>query len=1090
MDIPFLNTLGISVQGLSSSSIRLFGNGGAMLPEANNGSRPDDLTENDLFVEDGGDGILNNADYILFYAEGPDKWVKDSVNRIFRHQKNLYSDSAYYFLSVGGTGSRIKTATISSPATVNVRSFNERYFHELDTVNFLSSGKQWYGEEFSDLPGKSLTRSFSPPVSLLNTEPVILVSDAVARSVNAPARLEVLVNNQLVQQLNIAATGSGAYDQFAKEAVEKSSFPLPQGNLSLTYRYSSNSFNSQAWLDWYELHGRKQLEVTTPEQLSFRDWNSVQANPIEFVISTPLAQIRVWEVTDPLHPVLMQGVFSNNEYRFSNDGSRLREYVAFSTNFPVPVSLGKIPGQNLHKLTTADLLIITHKSLETQAGRLANYHRQRDNMVVEVVEINQVYNEFASGNPDPVAIRDFVKMLYDRARAANTSPPRYLALFGDASFDYKYRVNHNTNLVPAYQNSNALDPLSTYTSDDFFGYLDDNEDINASGILNLLDIGIGRIPAGTVEEAKNYIDKLTAYHDAESFGPWRNNLCFIADDEDQNLHLNDAEQITRTVSATNDLFNVQKIYLDAFEEKSGSGGQTFPGVNEQVNNRILDGVLVFNYNGHGSAGRLAEEVVLDQSIVNAWKNKKKLPLFITATCDFAPYDNPLVHSIGEDILLRPETGGIALMTTTRLVFAFSNRIMNDNYLRFALKPDTTGNYLTLGEAVQAAKNYTYQTSGDIVNNRKFTLLGDPALKLGFPAFTVRTETINGLPASQPDTISAGEKVLIGGAITDHSGSVVNGFNGTVYVSVFDKPSEEFTLGNDPSSIVTGFQQRDKVIFRGKATVANGLFSTEFIVPKDLSYQAGNGKISYYAENGTSEAGGFYADLLTGGNASAGDNDQQGPEIKAWLNDEKFVNGSITNSKPLLILRLTDSSGINTLGTALGHDIIATIDGDENNFFVLNNYYEADQDNYRSGILRFQLPEFAAGNHAVRIKAWDVLNNSSEKELQFVVVEESELVVKRVYNYPNPFTTKTTFWFEHNRPGQELDVHIQIFTISGKIIKTISATINTEGNRSCEIDWNGRDEFGAKVARGVYLYKLTVRTSGLKPKTVIQKLVIF
>jgi len=236
MDIPFLNTLGISVQGLSSSSIRLFGNGGAMLPEANNGSRPDDLTENDLFVEDGGDGILNNADYILFYAEGPDKWVKDSVNRIFRHQKNLYSDSAYYFLSVGGTGSRIKTATISSPATVNVRSFNERYFHELDTVNFLSSGKQWYGEEFSDLPGKSLTRSFSPPVSLLNTEPVILVSDAVARSVNAPARLEVLVNNQLVQQLNIAATGSGAYDQFAKEAVEKSSFPLPQGKLSMTYR--------------------------------------------------------------------------------------------------------------------------------------------------------------------------------------------------------------------------------------------------------------------------------------------------------------------------------------------------------------------------------------------------------------------------------------------------------------------------------------------------------------------------------------------------------------------------------------------------------------------------------------------------------------------------------------------------------------------------------------------------------------------------------------------------------------------------------------------------------------------------------------
>ncbi|OYW17115.1 MAG: hypothetical protein B7Z54_08800, partial [Sphingobacteriales bacterium 12-47-4] len=428
-------------------------------------------------------------------------------------------------------------------------------------------------------------------------------------------------------------------------------------------------------------------------------------------------------------------------------------------------------------------------------------------------------------------------------------------------------------------------------------------------------------------------------------------------------------------------------------------------------------------------------------------------------------------SIGEDLLLREKTGAIALMTTTRLVFAFSNRVMNNNYLAIALAPKSDGSYRSLGEAVKEAKNFTYQNSTDIVNNRKFTLLGDPALTLGFPALSIRAERINGVPVGPSDTLSAMEKVKIEGVVTDAQGNIQTGFQGNAYTTVFDKERRASTLGNDPGSPVKDFQVRDIVIFRGRSTVRNGRFELEFKVPRDLNPAFGNGKMSFYAEDGTREAGGYFTQFISGGNTGIVDNDNEGPGIRAWLNDEKFVNGGISNARPVLVLRFNDSSGINTIQSGIGHDIVVTVDDDNDNYFILNDFYEADADNYKAGSLRFQLPAFAPGPHRLRIKAWDVMNNSSEIELAFEVVDDEALIINRVLNYPNPFTTHTNFWFEHNRPGEDLRVDIQIFTISGKIIKRISQTINTPGNRSSEVEWDGRDDFGARIGQGVYLYKL-------------------
>ncbi len=1089
IDVPFLTKLGVNTNSLSSASIRLFGNGKGMLPEACNGSRTDDLEENAIEMFDGGDGNFNGNDYLLFYAPGPDTWEKDSLNHRFKHRKNIYSNQSFYFLNIGGNGLRIPVLPTVGNGNIVVNTFNERYFHELDSINFLSSGKDWFGEELSTLPGHSVTQSFTIPLNNLSqTEPGFLVSNCLARSIGGSSRISASINGTSVIQHDIPATGNTSLDLFARNSVQTGAFNT--GNsISLLYNFLPGGINAQGWIDWFEIFCRKNLAVSNNDQLMFRDWNSVGPGNIAEYHLQNAGGYQVWDVSNPTRPLLVTTTANGNDLIFTNEASSLHEYIACSTVFPEPDVIGKINNQNLHNSQPADLLIIAYAPLLQQAQRLSLFHQQRDNLKVNVVTAEQVFNEFASGTPDPTAIRDFIKMYYDKAGADTTKRPKYVLLFGDASFDYKNRLKNNTNFVPAYENNTSLDPLNSYTSDDYFGFLDDNEDINSGTVINLLDVGIGRIPAQSVEQATAFVDKLIAYHSAASLGPWRNQQTFIADDEDFNLHFSDAEVITSTAASVNPLFIQDKIYLDAYQQESTSAGSRYPLVNQAINNQIQSGTLIWNYNGHGSYRRLAEEVILEQDIVDSWNNINRLPLFITATCDFAPYDNPAISSLGENILLREKTGAIALMTTTRLVFAYSNRIMNKNYLQSALQIKADGSYPSLGDAVKAAKNFTYQTQSDITNNRKFTLLGDPAMTLGYPKLRVQTTQINGKAITgQPDTLKALERCSITGAITDVQGNAMPSFNGNVYVTVFDKPQTISTRGNDPDSYKENFQIQRSQLFRGKVKAENGAFTFSFIVPKDINYQLGNGRFSYYADNGQTDANGSFINFLVGGSQGTS-SDNTGPVIRAFLNDEKFVNGTIVNETPVLLLKLSDSSGINIVGTGIGHDITAILDGDSRKTFVLNDFFESDLNSFQQGLVRFQMPALEEGLHTLAIKVWDVANNSSEALIEFRVFKKQDLVLNHVLNYPNPFTTRTTFWFEHNRPNEDLRVTIQVFTISGKLVKTIRQTINTTGNRSSDIEWNARDDYGDKLARGVYIYQIRVTSTDGKSASKLEKLLV-
>ena len=1075
IDATSLASMNLAGGSIGSSSIKLYGNGGSMLPEPNAQFRNDDLVENTIDIFDGGDGIFSGNDYLLFYASGPNTWVKDSLNMQFNHVKNLYADTAYYYLSIGGTGKRLTTKIAPTNANTVVNSFNERYFYENDLVNLQNSGKEWVGESFSS--SGTLAKTFNIDWSAM-IAPTTLKTNVAARSINSPSSFAIQMNGQALMNINIPAVSGYFLDAYAVGVNDKKSINITTTPINLNYTYQTTVAGAEGWLNWFELHGRRSLIMNGTNQLPFRDWASVAVgNTAKFTLSNATVNTNIWDITNPLIPEKINSNLTGIDCIFLADASQLREYIAFDkTNVLIPVSIQKISNQNLHQSSVADYIIITDASLISVANQLAAFHTQQDQYRTVVATTQQIYQEFSSGIADPTAIRDFVKMYYDKAGMVAANRPKFLLLLGAASFDYKNRIAGNTNLVPAYESVNSFDPLITHTSDDFFALLDDADDINMVAPAGLLDIGVGRIPARNLAEAQLMVQKIIQYYSKTSLGSWRNQAVFIADDKDANLHLNDAESLVYGVSATDAFVNSKKIYLDAYPLVSGSGGARYPAVNDAIINSVFNGALIVNYSGHGNSQRLAEETILSQTELNRFNNANKLPLFITASCDFAPYDDPSKTSLGASLLMGNTNGAIALMTTTRVVFAYSNRIINDNYLRIALQPKLNGQYLSLGEAVMAAKNTTYQSFGDVFNNRKFTLLGDPAMRLAFPTYRLQLTKINNQVLHSTDSLQALGKYSFDGIVTDVLGNAISDFNGIVYPTVYDKAQSLKTLGNDPASPVTSFTTQNSVLYKGSASVTNGRFQFSFILPKDINNQPGFGKISLYANNGLVDATGVNNSLFIGG-LSKQSNDNTGPTILGFINDENFKNGGLSNENPVLLLQLFDTSGISTSGAGIGHDITAVIDGNERDVLVLNDYYTAINNSYQAGLVRYQLPTLLEGTHRIRIKAWDVANNSSEIEIVFVVVKQAALMVRNLLNYPNPFNSVTHFSFEHNQPNTTLNVSIAIFNTIGQLVKTIQSNINTAGTRNCSLDWNGTDENGRKMKKGIYIYQIKVTLNG-------------
>ena len=1092
-----LESMGIDMSGMNPNRINIYGNGQGMLNENNSAPRIDDLSLRDIMIVGDDDGSFDQTDYIVFYAKGPHDFTYQGGK--IRHTTNNFTDTAYYFINVSGSAnpSRIGNAQLSGASPTHVTStFNDFYYIEEDELNLAKSGQEWMGDLFD----VQLNKSYSFDIANLSLTDSVdigaLIGISTPTTIN-DAKFTVAYQGKSMEVEPVSGSGQGTTSPKAR--LSYNSFRVKQGSgsidVSLTFDKDGMS-SARGYLDYLEINCVRQLQMEG-NQMEFYHLSSIgSGNVTEFILSNAADVDYIWEVTDNINP---------GQVNFSQGGSvsfkvsmdSLRTFVAFKDNqYLEPTYFGQVEHQNLHGLEYADIIMITTNDLMPAAQRLAAHHKT-EGLSSHILTQQQIFNEFSSGMRDPVAIRHFLKMFYDRAGGDPLLYPRFCVIIGDCSYDYRNRLNSNSDYVITYESKESL-TTGTYSTDDFYVILDDSEIMRGT---DLMDMAVGRLPVATLEEAEGMVDKIIAYSGQASttsaehcgavgegvYGDWRNFVMMISDDSDSNAYFTDVENMYGILSSTHDELNIVKVHTDAYQETVTPGGERNPDATAEIDTRVNRGALLVNYIGHGGELGWAHEEVLNVPTINNWTNAPKLPVFMTATCEFSRYDDHDRVSAGEYVVLNSNGGGVGLFTTTRLVYTTSNRqLARVFYDTVADKVDGAPQYI--GEIYRGSKNKFAINHGSS-EARKFTYLGDPAVRFALPNHNVILDSVNGIAiTSFLDTLKALSGVTISGHIENSQGALLNTFDGFVYPTIYDKISSLTTLGNSSGSTPAGFELWKNIVYRGKASVNDGRFTFSFIIPKDIAYNFGPGRFSFYAQNGADDANGVNEEPLIGGINTSAPADGQGPQIDLFMNNLNFVNGGITDASPVFIAKVFDDNGINMVGNGIGHNIEIRIDN-ESEPVILNDYYESDVDTYKSGEVRFQLSDLSAGEHTITFKVWDVYNNSSEEVIEFVVTEDENVAIDHLLNYPNPFTTNTEFSFEHNQVCDYLDVQIQIFTISGKLVKNIQERVNSDGFRVDGIFWDGRDEFGDKIGIGTYVYKLSVVNEAGKKEEKFEKLFI-
>lgn len=1074
IDFSRLRQLGLD----NPSNPMIYCNNYGQLSYNNNSPSPDDLLELAIWTSTGNDGIFNEGDYLLFYGKSTNKWSFNEESDEYEFRRHNYSDTAYYFITSGPAPGK-KVINAEEPVTqadYYSSASDALFIHEFETENIIKSGREWY-QPVSYIKSSEINPGFS---NIITSEEIKYTIRVLARaSVKTIFRFyqgESILESLLVNEVNLSSN-TGTFAQIAK--ATGSALPANSSPLYEMRFFNNGETGAKAWIDYVMLQGRK-LNTFTGSTAQYTDSKSFrEGNVTEFTIRSTVDGPLVWDISDPFNIKNTRYVKTGENIKFKCVTDTLRTFMVFTPDkalIPL-ISSRVVPNQDLHASEETDMIIITHPLFKDYAHRLANLHRANSGLISLVVTPEQIYNEFSGGIPDIAAIRNFVRMKFLKQQDTGQSL-KYLLLFGDGSYENKTLPPKNPNFIPTYQSQNSNVFISSFTSDDFYGLLgdDEGEDIGTE------DIGIGRLPVSDTIQAGIVLSKIAGYMDPSNRGEWKNVVCLIADDEDGNTHMIDTEGLEAELKESAPILNVDKIYLDAFRQSTTASGQSYPDVTKAINDRISSGCLIFNYVGHGNEIGLAHERVVKTEDINSWRNKTRLPLFITATCEFSRFDDIEMNivtgemtnksSAGEKVLLNRNGGGIALMSTTRLAYSAPNYSLNRNIFDAAFDRDSAGNFPRLGDIIRLAKN----RSGGGQNKRNFLLLGDPALRLAYPRHgQVVTDSINNIAVTgNIDTLKALSLVTIKGHVEDTQGNLMTDFNGVIAPVIFDKAVKIRTLANDGGPTME-FELRRNILFNGRTTGFGGRFKYTLMVPRDIDYNYGNGKISYYAFDETREMNGSFTNIVIGGFNKTTLSDTSGPDIRLYLNDTLFRSGGITDPYPKLLAIIEDEGGINIAGTGIGHDLTGYLDNDRNNSFVLNNFFENDLNNYKRGRVIYDLPMLNKGSHSLTLKAWDNFNNSTEKSIVFLVETEEGFILKDLINYPNPFKQDTRISAGHNRPDNIFEVVINIFNTAGKLIKIITTTVPATGYQIPPVLWDGNDNGGKRAGKGIYPYIVTVKT---------------
>jgi len=1062
----FLASLSADFNSVDPRTIKIYNNGGKVLPENILTSRPGDLQENAIYIEGESDGKLDDNDYIIFYGRGIHFWEYDKTTKKMVRYYHPYSKENYYWITLGGnTGKRMNVVQSLNTTADNIQNTSAAYFcWEEDKAKLMPSGRYYMGDEMTESMKTRIYRNYLYgiiPGSAINYK------FNVVNRAELSSGLKIYESGNLLKSFSLGGLGIGQLDEaqsyrglsYNYETSFSGSIANEQSEMKFVYE--PNSSPSISYINYFEIYYNKNLKAANGELLFYCDRKN---GVTEYRLTDfPSSDIKIFNVNDFSNVnIISTSEISGGQCTFrvmQTDSIQTKYFALASSAYKGPKNFTLIENSNLRGISEgAKYIIISPKDFLVQAEAYKTFKEtnSRTKLSSIVVDVADIFNEFSGGLTDVSGIRDFIKYCYDTW----SIKPEYVLFFGDGDYDFKNVEGKNENFIIPYESIDSYHNIYSYCSDDFYTYVDGNDII--------VDIALGRLNVKSASEAEEMVNKIIRYESSSELGIWKNLVTLVADDgpakrgdDDGNLHTRQSEDLSKNVLPKS--FDQAKIYLTTYPTVQTAIGRRKPEVNKAIVNAINDGTLMLNWVGHGNPEVWAHEYVFEKSTSIPQMINDKYFFLTAATCDFGRYDVPGTQSSTELMLLKNDGGSIGIFTAARTVYSENNHAINVKFYKSLLTTDSLNQINSLGKAYMLTKMQYYDT-----NSLKFHLFGDPTLRLQVPAKPVTIDSINGKSASTSVQIAALSKVKINGTIRDMNGNTINSSDGEVIVSVFDSERTVELPEMSYSMVVQG-----GVIFKGRSSVENGKFSTEFTVPKDITYENKAGKIVIYFSNSAEDGVGYTSNITVNGTDSTATSEKNGPEINITLDNPEDKDGYLVNPDFTLYVKLNDETGLNTTGNGIGHTLEGILNNNESEPIDLTNYFIGDLNaGGKSGSVIYKFNGLDNGEYNIQIKAWDVFNNYSTDNKNFIVVNGSDLLLRDVVNYPNPFSNYTTFTFQHNLT-QAINIKIKVYTVAGRLIKELEDS--NISDKFVKVDWDGKDADGNSLANGVYLYKLIVKT---------------
>jgi len=1055
-------------------SINLYGSTGEMLAVSNTATHPDDPAAVAIEVVDAnGNGLFDGGDYVLFYGEGADRWRYVASDNRFEYSVHAYANYSYYYLTAGGgqdPAQRTRRSTDTELDAVGMDTYTATALYHENRINTHGGGQIWVADKYTP----SLTnRTYALNLPGAPVDGKAQMRYAFASVTEQPARMTMRAGTSVFEH---DFPNSTVYRTFCGTAEG-----VAGSSVQATCTYLASENNAAGYLDFIEVnatvpltYGGGQLRVNNKSHLD-------TLRQLRFDVAGSGEGVRVWDVTRAMQPMELPVSRATGRFSFLSGSDQARTFIVFSdADALTPAGIEPLPNQNIHGAEAPEYVIVCHADYRQQAERLAALHREEEGMSVMVVTQEEVFNEFSSGKPDPMAIRQMLRCLRSHG-GDSTLLPSHLLLLGKGTHDNRDFLGTHQSTVVTYQTPSSFDSEGgAYPSDDVYGYL---SKYTTGAFDNDLTVSIGRLPAKSSAEATHFVDKIERYmhrsdlEQAAVRGDWRNYVALLADDADPSCpydtsFASDSEKLARRIKAQFPYMNIDRIYADAYTQQSGADGSYYPDVNNALRQRMDYGCLLLNYIGHGSSNYIGTERFMEFSDIDKYANTDRLAFFVTSTCTFGKYDQ-VGDICGAEAFLLADAAGVGVVSASRPIHHVYR--FNADVCLNALNPANT-----IGDALRKAKNATGVS-------HCIALLGDPALRLSVPRNEVVVTHINQRAVNPAVTDSAEvlSLVTVEGEIRDGAGNVLTDFDGMVYPVVFDRETKCRTLANDNDSTEVSFVQQKNILYKGREAVTGGMFSYSFIVPRDVSYRYDYAKLSHYARTSSEDATGAYSNIVFGGFNDSQTISELYPEIRLYMGDSTFRNGGLTNETPTLYAVLWDSVGINAAGSGLGHDITAVVDGNPYSTVTLNDFFEPAIDDSRGGEIRYTLGKLDDGHHTLTLKCWNIFNYSSTKTIDFYVSNDRTARMGQFDATPNPASDFTTLRAEHNLPYAVQTATVEIFDMRGALLRTGQATAGT-----CVLSyrWDFTAANGSRVPRGIYIARITMTTADGQSLTQTAKIV--